>query len=78
MSNIFDALQRAETESSGREGSALVTELLESAELKIRGASLKVEPFSSEEISDARRGVPQWHNNRADPHTCELVGSQSC
>jgi len=53
MSNIFDALQRAETESSGREGSALVTELLESAELKIRGASLKVEPFSSQEISDA-------------------------
>ena len=47
MSNIFDALQRAETESSGREGSAFVTELLESAELKIRESGPKVVELSS-------------------------------
>jgi capsular exopolysaccharide synthesis family protein len=43
MSNLFDALQRAERESSGRESSSVATELLQLAELKIREASSTVE-----------------------------------
>jgi capsular exopolysaccharide synthesis family protein len=42
MSNIFDALQRAEAESAGAESSSLslATELLHAAELKMRGSVL--------------------------------------
>jgi capsular exopolysaccharide synthesis family protein len=47
MSNIFDALQRAETESSGHEASAVATELLEFAEMKMREAGSKVVELSS-------------------------------
>ena len=45
MSNIFDALQRAEAESAGAGGLnlALATELLRSAELKMRESALVVE-----------------------------------
>lgn len=43
MSNLFDALQRAETENSGREGSVAATELLQLAEMKIRETGSKVE-----------------------------------
>jgi capsular exopolysaccharide synthesis family protein len=45
MSNIFDALQRAEAESGGAAGPGLdlATELLRSAEQKMRGSTLNVE-----------------------------------
>jgi capsular exopolysaccharide synthesis family protein len=46
MSNIFDALQRAESESSGSNSSTLTlaTELLQAAERKLREAGIVVEP----------------------------------
>ena len=48
MSNIFDALQRAETESS-TQGSTLTlaTELLEAAEQKLRDSASTNEPATS-------------------------------
>src|ERR1700731_965793 len=50
MSNIFDALQRAEGGNSGADGSGslLVTELLQAAEQKMRGSALIVEQPSIE------------------------------
>lgn len=52
MSNIFDALQRAESESSGIETPAfsLATELLETAEQKVRESVLKVAQPSVEQL----------------------------
>jgi capsular exopolysaccharide synthesis family protein len=49
MSNIFDALQRAESESSEGKNSTLTlaTELLHAAEQKLRGAGVIVEPPAS-------------------------------
>jgi len=46
MSNIFDALQRAEVENSGAEGPSLslATELLQAAEQKLRNSGAFVEP----------------------------------
>jgi capsular exopolysaccharide synthesis family protein len=45
MSNIFDALQRAEGGNAGADGSGLLlaTELLQAAEQKMRGSALSVE-----------------------------------
>ena len=55
MSNIFDALQRAEGGNAGADGSGLLlaTELLQVAEQKIRGSALSVEQQSSIEAFDA-------------------------
>jgi capsular exopolysaccharide synthesis family protein len=49
MSNIFDALQRAESESSGAKNSTLTlaTELLQAAEQKLRDSGVIVEPPAS-------------------------------
>jgi len=46
MSNIFDALQRAELENSGAEGPSLTiaTELLQAAEQKLRNSGAIIEP----------------------------------
>ena len=43
MSNIFDALQRAEGENAGSDGPgfAVATELLQSAEQKVRESALR-------------------------------------
>src|ERR1700722_2534201 len=55
MSNIFDALQRAEGGNAGADGSGLLlaTELLQVAEQKIRGSALSVEQQPSIEAFDA-------------------------
>jgi capsular exopolysaccharide synthesis family protein len=49
MSNIFDALQRAESEGSGDKGSTLTlaTELLQAAEQKLRDSGAIIEPPAS-------------------------------
>jgi capsular exopolysaccharide synthesis family protein len=62
MSNIFDALQRAESENTGAGGPsnsslALATELLQAAELKVRGTALR-EPQPSVEAFDANPPAP--------------------
>ncbi|MGC2647773.1 MAG: hypothetical protein WA261_15945, partial [Candidatus Sulfotelmatobacter sp.] len=46
MSNIFDALQRAELENSGRNGPSLAvaSELLQEAEQKLRASGTLIEP----------------------------------
>ena len=51
MSNIFDALQRAESENAGAESPpfSLATELLQVAEQKIRVSALNVEQLGTEE-----------------------------
>jgi capsular exopolysaccharide synthesis family protein len=55
MSNIFDALQRAEGGNAGANGSGLLlaTELLQAAEQKTRGSALNVEQQPSIEEFDA-------------------------
>jgi len=57
MSNIFDALQRAESESSGSENPrfSLATELLQAAEQKMReaGASQPASRAESSSLSSA-------------------------
>jgi capsular exopolysaccharide synthesis family protein len=55
MSNIFDALQRAEGGNAGADGSGLLlaTELLQAAEQKMRGSALSVEQQPSIEAFDA-------------------------
>jgi capsular exopolysaccharide synthesis family protein len=60
MSNIFDALQRAEAENAGAEGSglSLATELLRSAELKLRESTLNVEQQPNVDAFDANPPVP--------------------
>jgi len=60
MSNIFDALQRAEAENSGADGSGLspATELLRSAELKMRGSTLATEQLPSADSFDANPPAP--------------------
>src|ERR1700685_4377789 len=60
MSNIFDALQRAEAENAGNEGAglALATELLRSAEQKMREAGLNVEQQPRQEAFDANPSAP--------------------
>src|ERR1035437_575828 len=60
MSNIFDALQRAEAENSGAEGPgfALATELLRSAEQKMRESALNAEQQPSADAFDANPPAP--------------------
>ncbi len=60
MSNIFDALQRAEAENAGSEGSglALATELLRSAEQKMRESGLNVEQQPRVDAFDADPPAP--------------------
>jgi capsular exopolysaccharide synthesis family protein len=60
MSNIFDALQRAETENAGSEGPglALATELLRSAEQKMRESGLNVEQQPRVDAFDANPPAP--------------------
>ena len=61
MSNIFDALQRAESESAGSKGAtfSLATELLQAAERKMRESALNVEELSAEQ----RSAVDSFHSN---------------
>ena len=60
MSNIFDALQRSEAENAGSEGSglALATELLRSAEQKMRESGLNVEQRPVMDAFDANPSAP--------------------
>ena len=60
MSNIFDALQRAEGGNAGADGSGLLlaTELLQVAEQKMRGSALSVEQQPSIEAFDADPPTP--------------------
>src|ERR1017187_9789343 len=60
MSNIFDALQRAEAENAGVEGSgfALATELLRSSEQKMRESALNAEQQPSADAFDANPPAP--------------------
>ena len=55
MSNIFDALQRAESESSNGKSSTLTlaTELLQAAEQKLRESGAILEPAASPAIPDS-------------------------
>jgi capsular exopolysaccharide synthesis family protein len=64
MSNIFDALQRAEAESGRTEvpGWALATELLRSAEQKVRETGRTIEPQPSPDAFDANRPAPTSPN----------------
>jgi capsular exopolysaccharide synthesis family protein len=60
MSNIFDALQRAELEGSGDQTSTLTlaTELLQAAEQKLRDAGAIVEPPAGPDSADAFDSAP--------------------
>lgn len=60
MSNIFDALQRAEAESAGAEspGLLLAPELLQAAEQKMRGSALNVEQPPSFDTFEASPAAP--------------------
>jgi capsular exopolysaccharide synthesis family protein len=60
MSNIFDALQRAEGGNNGADGSGLIlaTELLQAAEQKMRGSALSVEQQPSIESFEADPPTP--------------------
>ena len=60
MSNIFDALQRAEGGNAGADGSGLLlaTELLQVAEQRMRGSALSVEQQPSIEAFDADPPTP--------------------
>ena len=60
MSNIFDALQRAEAENAGAEGPglSLATELLRSAELKLRESAPTLEQQPSVDAFDANPPAP--------------------
>jgi len=60
MSNIFDALQRAEAENSGAEGPglALATELLRSAEQKMRDSALNAEQRPCADAFDSNPPAP--------------------
>jgi len=72
MSNIFDALQRAEIDNSGSEGPglALATELLRSAEQKMSASALEVEPQLSADAFDANLPAPA----REDIERCPILG----
>src|ERR1039458_1366173 len=64
MSNIFDALQRAEAENAGSEVSewALATELLRSAEQKVRESAPTIERQPSADAFDANPPAPTSPN----------------
>jgi capsular exopolysaccharide synthesis family protein len=64
MSNIFDALQRAEAESAGAGGLdlSLATELLRSAERKMRESALVVEQQPNIDAFDANPPAPTSPN----------------
>ena len=64
MSNIFDALQRAEAESAGTEvpGWAVATELLRSAEQKMRESAPAIEQRPSADAFDANPPAPASAN----------------
>src|ERR1700751_2583589 len=73
MSNIFDALQRAELENAGAEGPnlCLATELLRSAEQKMRDSALnsKQKPSSVDAV-DANPAAPA---SNEDVEHCPLL-----
>ncbi len=60
MSNIFDALQRAESEGSEGKSSTLTlaTELLQAAEQKLRDSGAVLEPPASPESDDSVDATP--------------------
>src|ERR1700726_2531796 len=72
MSNIFDALQRAESEIVGTNSPtfSLATELLQAAEQKMRGSALSVEQHPSIEAFDAAPPVPA---STADLERCPVL-----
>jgi hypothetical protein len=60
MSNIFDALQRAESDGSEGKSSTLTlaTELLEAAEQKLRDSGSILEPLARPESTDSFEPTP--------------------
>lgn len=72
MSNIFDALQRAEAENAGAEGPglALATELLRSTEQKMRESALNTEPQPSVDAFDASPSAPE---STEDVESCPVL-----
>ena len=72
MSNIFDALQRAQGENAGADGLglALATELLRSAEQRMRDSALMVEPQPSVDAFDAN---PPAAASSADVESCPVL-----
>src|ERR1017187_9462380 len=74
MSNIFDALQRAEAESSGAEGPglALATELLRSAEQRMRESALNAEQQPGADAFDANPPAPATEDMEGSMRTLRL------
>lgn len=72
MSNIFDALQRAESEIVGTNSPtfSLATELLQAAEQKMRGSALSVAQHPSIEAFDAAPPAPA---STADLERCPVL-----
>jgi capsular exopolysaccharide synthesis family protein len=72
MSNIFDALQRAEAENAGAEGPGLsvATELLRSAELKLRESAPTLDQQPSVDAFDANPPAPA---SAEDIERCPLL-----
>jgi capsular exopolysaccharide synthesis family protein len=72
MSNIFDALQRAEGGNAGADGSGLLlaTELLQVAEQRMRGSALSVEQQPSIEAFDAD---PPTRASTEDLERCRVL-----
>jgi capsular exopolysaccharide synthesis family protein len=79
MSNIFDALQRAEVENAGGEGAglALATELLRSAEQKMRDSGLNIEPQPSADAFDANPPAPATEDIERCPMLAVSIREES-
>jgi capsular exopolysaccharide synthesis family protein len=79
MSNIFDALQRAEAENAGGEGAglALATELLRSAEQKMRDSGLNIEPQPNANAFDADPPSPATEDVERCPTLAVSIREES-
>jgi capsular exopolysaccharide synthesis family protein len=79
MSNIFDALQRAEAENAGAEvpGLALATELLRSAEQRMRKVDLPVEQQPRKDAFDANPPAPATEEIERCPVLPVAIGDES-
>ena len=75
MSNIFDALQRAEAESGGTEvpGWTLATELLRSAEQNVRESAPTIEQQPSADAFDANPPAPTSPNGVEHCHRAGVL-----
>jgi capsular exopolysaccharide synthesis family protein len=79
MSNIFDALQRAEAENAGAEvpGLALATELLRSAEQRMREGSVPVDQQPRVDAFDANPPAPATEQIERCPVLPVAIGDES-